>query len=152
MDLPKELSCEAGSFSHHLNSHTFFHSGFKALFPCAGTLGCAICLTPELFLLQMWDCLLCQPPPCCESSPPSCLSPPLLPVWMNVSPLNPWLLDFITVQFPVSSGCFFVFKFVVILLLVVRGGTVSLPMPLCWPEISFSSIQFSLTQVLNHSV
>ena len=46
----------------------------------------------------------------------------------------------------------FLLKFVVILLLDVWGGTVCLPMPPCWPEISFSSIQFSLTQVLNHSV
>ena len=32
--------------------------------------------------------------------------PPLLPVWMNVSSLTSWLLDFHTVQFSVSSGCF----------------------------------------------
>ena len=24
--------------------------GFEALFPCTGTLGCAVCLTPQLFL------------------------------------------------------------------------------------------------------
>ena len=46
-----------------------------------------------------------QPSPFCESSPPGCPSPPLLPVWMNVS-LYPWLLDFHAVQFTVSSGCF----------------------------------------------
>ena len=43
---------------------------------------------------------------CYESSLPSCSSPPLLPVWMNVSSLTPWLLDFHTVRFSVSSGCF----------------------------------------------
>ena len=37
---------------------------------------------------------------------PSCLSPPLLPVWMKVSSLTPWLLDFHTVQFSGSSGSF----------------------------------------------
>ena len=37
---------------------------------------------------------------------PSYLSPPLLPVWMNVSFLSPWLLDFLAVRFSVSSGCF----------------------------------------------
>ena len=31
-------------------------------------------------------------------------------VWVNVSSLTPWLLDFHTVRFSVSSGCFFVFK------------------------------------------
>ena len=37
---------------------------------------------------------------------PSCLSPPLLPVWVNVSSLTPRLLDFHTVRFSGSSGCF----------------------------------------------
>ena len=61
---------------------------------------------------QMWDLLVLQPPPrlvcqlppCCESSPPSYLSLPLLPVWMNVSSLTPWLSDFHTVQSSGSSG------------------------------------------------
>ena len=44
-----------------------------------------------------------QPPPCCKSSLPGCPSLPLLPVWMNVSSLTPWLSDFRTVQFSVSS-------------------------------------------------
>ena len=64
-----------------------------------------------------------------ESSPPSCPSPPRLLVWMNVSSLTPWFSDFHTVQFSGRSGCFFVFEFVVALLLVVRRGTVCLPMP-----------------------
>ena len=37
---------------------------------------------------------------------PGCPSLPLLPVWMNVSSLSPWLLDFHRVQFSVSSSCF----------------------------------------------
>ena len=37
---------------------------------------------------------------------PGCPSPPLLLVWINVSSLSPWLLDFHTVRFSVSSGCF----------------------------------------------
>ena len=40
------------------------------------------------------------------SSQPRLPLPPLLPVWINVSSLSPWLLDFHTVQFSVSSGCF----------------------------------------------
>ena len=47
-----------------------------------------------------------QPLPCHVSSPPGCLSPPLLLVWMDVSSLPPWLSDFRTVRFSVSSGCF----------------------------------------------
>ena len=37
---------------------------------------------------------------------PSCLSPPLLPVCMNVSSLTPWLFDFHTAQFYGSSSYF----------------------------------------------
>ena len=38
---------------------------------------------------------------------PSCPSPPLLPVWVNVSSLTPWLSDFHTIRFSGSSGYFF---------------------------------------------
>ena len=37
---------------------------------------------------------------------PSCLSPPFLPIWMNVSSLTLWLSDFHTVWFSGSSGYF----------------------------------------------
>ena len=37
---------------------------------------------------------------------PGCLSPPLLPVWMNISSLTKLLLDYHTVQFSGSSGYF----------------------------------------------
>ena len=53
---------------------------------------------------------------------------------MNVSSLTPLLPDFHTVQFSVSSELCFVFKFVVVLFLVVRGGTVCLPTPSSRPE------------------
>ena len=53
---------------------------------------------------------------------------------MNVSSLSPWLLDFHTVQFSVSSGCFLL-KIVIVLLFVVQGGTVCLPTPPSWPEV-----------------
>ena len=42
---------------------------------------------------------------------PVCLSLPLLPVWMNVSSLTPWLLDFHTVWFSGSSGCLLFLNF-----------------------------------------
>ena len=51
-------------------------------------------------------CWVFQPPICHESSLPCCLSPPILLVWMIVCSLTPWLLDFHTVRFSVSSGCF----------------------------------------------
>ena len=37
---------------------------------------------------------------------PGCPSPPLLPVWMNVSFLSPWLSYFHVVRVSLSSGCF----------------------------------------------
>ena len=41
---------------------------------------------------------------CCGSCPPDCPSPPLLPVWMNVS-LTPGLSEFHGVWFSDSSAC-----------------------------------------------
>ena len=95
-----------------------FSQSFEALFPHAGALGCRVCGLFHQLLLR-WPaaalpallhnpppCWVRQSPPCCESSLPGCPSLPLLPVWMNGSPLSPWLLDFHTVRFSVSSGCF----------------------------------------------
>ena len=81
----------------------------------------------------MWDHLVLQPLPH-KSSPPRCPSLPLQQVWMNVSSLTPWLSDFHTVQFYGTSG-YFVFKLVVVLLLVLQWGTVCLPTPPSWPEV-----------------
>ena len=83
--------------------------------------------------------------PCCPPCPPATALPGILStlttglypsyqVWMNVSFLTPWLSDFHTVWFSGSSGCFFVFKFVFALLVVVQGGQWYLPMLLPWPE------------------
>ena len=51
-----------------------FSPRFEALFLCTGALGCAVCFAPQLFLpvdrQWMWDHLLLQPLPCCESSLP----------------------------------------------------------------------------------
>ena len=107
----------------------FTARGFEALFPCAGTLDCVVYFTPQLFLLVYLHSsvgpLVCKPPPCqfqslnchftrpvlqpqsyCTTSLPGCLSLPLLPVWMNVSSLTPWLSDFHTVRFSGSSDYF----------------------------------------------
>ena len=80
--LSNKLSCEAGSFSHHHNSQSFFVRSFEALFPHTGTLGCAVCLAPQLFLrgylqadvglagLLAGPRPVLQPPPCCVTSVP----------------------------------------------------------------------------------
>ena len=70
-----------------------------------GTTQSTICHFSGSARLALPDTVL-QPLTCRESSLPGCLSPLLLPVQMNVSSLTPWLLDFHTVQFSVSSGCF----------------------------------------------
>ena len=88
----------------------FTARGFETLFPHTGTLGCMVCLAPQLFLpvicMQMWDCPVLQPLTCYASSLPGCLSLLLLLVWMNVSSLTPWLSGFHTVWFSGSSGYF----------------------------------------------
>ena len=93
--------------------------------------------------IRMWiaqlasSCLshpVLQPPPCHKSSLPSYTALPLLLVWMNVSSLTPWLLDCHRLIF-CQFWLVFVFKFVVVLLLVVRGGTACLPTPPPWPNV-----------------
>ena len=86
-----------------------FNQRFEALFPCTGALGCLLCFAPQLFLsvylhanggpllCQLPPRLVHQPLPCREFPPlPGCPSPPLLPVWMNVS-LTLWSSDCHTV-------------------------------------------------------
>ena len=72
--LSNKLSCETGSFSDCGNPR---HSTQSAL-----SLG-------FLFSQPCWcgppPHWVCQPSPCRESCLPGCPSPPLLPVWMNVS-------------------------------------------------------------------
>ena len=82
VDLSNELSSEAGSFSCCLNLYRCFQSVVWDFISLCWNSG----------LRGFWPGL------------------PLLPVWMNVSSLTPWLSDFHTVRFSVNSGCFFVFK------------------------------------------
>ena len=70
--LSNELSCEAGSFPCccRLNPTGVFNQWFEALFPHAGTVGCAV---------YGW---VHQLPPCCESSLP-CLPIPAPPTGLD---------------------------------------------------------------------
>ena len=54
---------------------------------------------------------------------PGCLSPPLLPIWMNVYFLFPWCRTSLPFDF--------------LSVLVVRGGAVCLPMPPSWFSLFF---------------
>ena len=132
MGLSNKLFCEAGSFSCCLNLHRFLQPQILRLyFPILEPWFVRSVLLPTcsswLIRRQMWDHPVCQPSPYCQSCPPRCPFPPPLQVWMNVCSLTPWLSDFHVVQFSGSSGYFF--KFVIVLLLVVQGGKVYLPMP-----------------------
>ena len=99
-----------------------FNQWFEALFPHAGTLGCVVChlvhqLLPHRPAVALPTPLHNSPPrwvhqpwPCHKSSLPGCLSPPLLPVWMNC-----FLFISLVVGLPYSSffcqfWLFFVFK------------------------------------------
>ena len=148
MGLSNELSCEAGSFSRCLNPHRFFSvRGFEALFPCTGTLNFMICLTPQLFLPVYLHANVGLPSPPAAASPgPSAAAlRRVLSTWLPVSAspisLNEYFFfDSLVVGLLYSSilyqfWLFFVFEFVVVLLLVVQGGTVCLPMPPSWPEV-----------------
>ena len=119
--LSKELSCKAGSFSCCLNPHRFFQSEvlrlyFPALEPWVVWSVSLPSCSSWFICTQRWDLPLCQPPPCSPGSSschlstsplhPSCLSLPLLLIWMNVSSLTPWLSDFHTVRCSGSSGYF----------------------------------------------
>ena len=126
--------------------------GFEALFPCTGTLGCTVCLAPQLFFLVYLYANV--GPPSSSSchlatSPlhPSCPCLPLLLVWMS---------DFnsLVVRLPYSSifcqfWLVFVFKFLVVFLLFMWGGTVCLPMPPCWPEVPGSFESINIVKILN---
>ena len=112
-----------------------FNQRFEALFPQAGALGCAVCFDPHhLSGLSVRECgaagsasgqTACPVrPTLCQSQSrhghasllrPGCLSPPLLPVWMNVYFLFPWCRTSLPFDF--------------LSVLVVRGGAVGLPTP-----------------------
>ena len=124
MGLSSKLSCESGSFSHHYKPHRFVQPEVLTLVSCTGNLDFAVCLPPQLILLAYLHANLGSPSLPAAALPWALflLQPflSLLSVWMNVSSLTPWLPDFHTVRFSGSSGCFFVFKFFVVLLLVCK--------------------------------
>ena len=108
MGFSNELSCEAGSFSSI--STGFFSQRFWGFIsphwnPGLHGLSCSPIVPPGLFTCK---CKTTRSASHCLVSPlhPGCPSLPLLPVWVNVSSLTPWLSDFNTVRFSGSSGWF----------------------------------------------
>ena len=114
------------AYSNPIGFFFFLVRGFETLFHHTGTLGCMVCLFPELFLLvylhtnvgpSAWPAASPGPPTAALPTVvlqqlvvsllhPSCLSPLLRPVLMNVSSLTPWLSDFHTIQLSGSSHYF----------------------------------------------
>ena len=131
MGLSNELSSEAGSFSCCLNPHRISQSkDLRLYFPTlepwvVWSLSLPSC-SSQFICRQMWDCPLHQLPPCCESSPF------WLPISAPPTSLGECFFNSLVFGLPYSSiswhlWLFLVFKFVVILLLVVQGGKVYLP-------------------------
>ena len=89
---------------------SFSARGFEAVFPCAGTLGYSLSDSPvapsSLSARKCGTTQFSSHGLAAGPLHPSRLSPPLLPAWMNVSSVTPWLSDFHTVRFSGSSGCF----------------------------------------------
>ena len=107
------LSCETGSFSQCHNPHRFLQPEVLRLyFPCAGTLGCVICLTPQLFLLVYLHTTVGPP------SPPAAALPHILPA--PAAPLLPssFFFNSLVVRLPYSSfpGSFGYFLYLNLLL------------------------------------
>ena len=117
--------------------------GSESLFPLTGTLGCVVCLTPQLFLPVFLHKTV---GPAC---PPAIALPQVLSTWLLVCAPPAGLdecffFNSLVVRLTYSSifyqfWLFFVFKFVV-LLLVEQGGRVCLPMPPSLLEVHLLSI------------
>ena len=131
MGLSKELSCEAGSFYCLHNHHRFLQSEVLRLyFPklepwVVWSVLLPICAS-QFICMQMCNCLGHQLPPCHLSSPPQ------LPIFTPPTRLDEcFFFNSLVVGLPYSLifwqfWLLFVFKFVVVLLLVVQGDKVYL--------------------------
>ena len=110
-------------------------------------MGFTVCLTTQLFLPVYLHANVGPPaPPATDCpGPPAATLLRVLSTRLPISAPSTGLDEYyffnsLVVGLPYSSifcqfWLFFVFKFVVVLLLVVRGGTVCLPTPPSWPEV-----------------
>ena len=106
----------------HPNPHWFLKSEVMAVYlPIAGNLGCVVWpgagmahsqgIPPNFYQPHVNvgpSILLSLHVTLCPLHPGS-MTPPLLPIWMNVTSLNHWLSDFHTAQFSDGSSCYFFF-------------------------------------------
>ena len=109
MGLSNKLSCETESFSCCCNPHRFLQPEVMRLsFPALEPWVAWSVSLPSCSHLSACECVTAWSPSrrLAVCPLPGCLSPPLLLVWMDVSSLTPWLLDFHTVRFYSISDCF----------------------------------------------
>ena len=131
--LSSELSCESEFLPLlPLPAQVFSVRGFEALFPCTGTLG-AVCLAPQVFLPVYRQANVGPPSPPAAASPTQVLellpcpesSMPWLPISAPPTGIDEcFFFNSLVVKLPYSLifcqfWLFFVFKFVVVLLLVM---------------------------------
>ena len=161
-----------------------FSQKFEALFPHAGTLGCSVCLASQLFiqvylhanvgppslqsaaLLGPLATTLPASPSLARPRPPAASLPGVLPAQLPVS-APPTGLDecfffnSLVVGLPCSSifyqfWLFFVFKFIVVVFLVMQGDTACLPTPPSWPEgyvnVSLKDSNLNISPKISNSV
>ena len=121
---PQRVLLRGWEFLPLLQPPHFFQSEVLRLyFPCAETLGCMVCLASQLFLpvyphTNMGP-LTCQPLPCQESSPPHLLISIPSTGQDECSFFNSLVIGLPFSLIFCQFWLFFIFKFVVILLLVV---------------------------------
>ena len=132
-----------------------FSQRFEALFPYIGTLGCMVCLVPQLFIPVYLHANV--GPPCQPATAslglPAALLPRVLSAWLPISAPPTGLsecffFNFLVVGLPYSLifwwfWLYFVFKFVVVLL-VVQGCKVYLSMLPSWREVGLPFFFFLL--------
>ena len=145
--LSSELSCEDRSFSFSFNPLRCFQSEvlrlyFLVLEPWVVRSVSLPNYSSQFSHTQMWDHLVLQPLPCWQHSPRQ------LPISAPPAGLDECFFNSLVVGLPYSSifwqfWSFFVFKFVVVLPLVVQGSKMYLPMPLSWLE---------LREIINHKI
>ena len=148
MDLSNELFCEPGSFSHHHNHYRFLQPEISRLsFPISEPwVWRSVSLPSCSSQFMACKCGTAQSTSHHLACPglPVAAWPPVLSTQLPISTPPTGLdecvfLNSLVVRLPyILIFCqfwFFVFKFVVVLLLVVQGGTMCLPTPLSWLEV-----------------
>ena len=80
------------------------------------------------------------------------VSPTLLPVWMNVASLIPWLSNFHIARFSDNSGWYLLYSWVVIFAVVVWSVKPCLPTLASWLEVLWPSILITFTLAMTPNV